>query len=137
MSDSSISLPKSIMDSMVQEKFTSDISKTKTVYNTYFKNSRSHQMQSGDAIREFSNDVSPALKSMAVAVKEAQLGECYKERYVSDNFTNLEQISLCKKEKYDEVFSNFNTMVEKHRHSDVIRAKSCIVDAGQDIMSLQ
>ena len=65
---------------------------------------------------------------------EAQLADCYKDRYISDNFTNVQQISICKKEKHDEVFDKFYKSLAKHRESDVIRLTNCQVDAGGDII---
>ena len=44
--------------------------------------------------------------------------KCYDAKHISDSFTNIEQINLCKQEQHDETFGQFDKMVKAYRDSD-------------------
>ena len=136
MSESGFNLPKQAAAQMVNDFFLKDSKNLKTVYNTYTTGSKSLREQSVDAIKEFSNDISPAMKRMKVDYLEKVQGECYQQKHISDNFTNVEQISLCKSEKHNEVFGTFETNLRNYRESDRIRLTHCVTDAGDEIEML-
>ena len=58
---------------------------------------------------------------------------CYQAKHISDDFTNEEQINLCKSEKYQEIFGQFNRDLKNYRESDILKFENCGTDAGQDI----
>ena len=90
MSESGFNLPKNVASTMVNDFFVGDTKNIKTVFNTYVTNSKSIREQSADAIMEFSNDISPAMKRMKIAYINSVASECYPSRHISDNFTNVE-----------------------------------------------
>ena len=57
---------------------------------------------------------------------------CYKDEHLSENFTNAEQINICKHEQQQAVFGKFDNMLINHRESDNIRLMNCLDDAGAD-----
>ena len=136
MSESGFNLPKHAASTMVSDFFNKDAKGLKTVYNTYVADSKSLREQSVDAVTEFSNDISPAMKRMKVAYLESVQNECYQNKHISDNFTNIEQISLCKSEKHQEVFGTFENNLRNYRDSDKIRLDNCVADAGSEIPRL-
>tara|TARA_B110000503_G_C6826495_1_gene281003 strand:+ start:64 stop:282 length:219 start_codon:yes stop_codon:yes gene_type:complete len=71
MSESGFNLPKHAASTMVSDFFNKDSKGLKTVYNTYVSDSKSLREQSVDAVTEFSNDISPAMKRMKVAYLES------------------------------------------------------------------
>ena len=58
---------------------------------------------------------------------------CYPDKHISDDFTNAEQVDLCKNEQYNEVWGTFNERYETYRESDIIRYNHCQTDSGQDM----
>ena len=71
MSESGFNLPKNAASTMVNDFFLKESKGIKTVYNTYVTESKSLREQSVDAVMEFSNDISPAMKRMKVAYLES------------------------------------------------------------------
>ena len=120
---------------MVSDFFNKDSKNLKTVYNTYVTG-KSLREQSVDAITEFSNDISPAMKRMKVAYFESVQADCYQPKHISDNFTNVEQITLCKQEKHQEIFGTFEKNLRNYRDSDKIRLDNCVTDAGEEVERL-
>ena len=78
------------------------------------------------------DDVSPALKRMKATYYELIQEECYQDRHISDDFTNLEQINLCKSEQKDKIFGKFEKMLNETRLSDNLKFNHCVLDAGND-----
>ena len=109
MTDSGFSLPKASAAQMVDDYFKGDMKHVKTVYdgNTFSNSSGSLRDQSGTALREFTDSVSPALKRMQVAYLTQVRENCYQEHHISDDFTNEEQIDMCKKEQHHDVFGEY------------------------------
>ena len=134
--ENGFNLPKNVASTMVNDFFVGDTKNIKTVYNTYVTNSKSIREQSADAIQEFSNDISPALKRMKIAYLNSVSSDCYQPKHISDNFTNVEQINLCKEEKYEEVFGKFENNLRNYRDSDQIRMNNCVADAGEEVPRL-
>tara|TARA_B110000285_G_C14758265_1_gene438403 strand:+ start:144 stop:401 length:258 start_codon:yes stop_codon:yes gene_type:complete len=82
--------------------------KIKTVYNTNYKDSLSYNQKIKLAISQFEKDMSPALKRMKQDYFEQTNEKCYDAKHISDTFTNVEQINLCKQEQYDAIFSTYS-----------------------------
>ena len=70
---------------------------------------------------------------MKVAYLNAVDENCYQEHHISDDFTNEEQIDLCRAEQEQAIFKNYRQNVANHRQSDIIRMNRCNEDAGNDI----
>ena len=59
---------------------------------------------------------------------------CYQDAHISDDFTNEEQINLCKAEQYDAIFGEFKRNYDNYRQSDVVKMNYCTTDAGDDVV---
>ena len=100
-------LPRNTAADLVFAKFKGDNAKIKTRYGEFYKG-KSLQDQSIDALLEFTNSNSAALKRMKVAQFNAIEENCYQSHHISDDFTNTEQINLCKAEQEASIFGKFN-----------------------------
>ena len=89
--------------------------------------------QSGRAIDEFMFDLSAPLKKMKAEWLKSITENCYKEEHISDSFTNVEQINICKQETKDDIFGKFNTMLHNHRDRDHTKFLNCVDDAGGNL----
>ena len=125
-------LPKVVAADMLKEAFEGK-RQVKTVQNTNTADGKSLKQQAIDAHQEFSNSISPALKKMKLAYFEKVADQCYPDKWLSESFTNQEQIDLCKAEKNDAVFGKLNKMIQNHRQSDVMRLNDCRADASRDV----
>ena len=125
MSDlSNFNMPKAYAQKLLNEELEMD-PKIKTVFNTNYKDSLSYNQKVKLALAQFEKDISPALKRMKQGYFEQTQEKCYDPKHISDTFTNVEQINLCKQEQYDEVFGAYQQMVKNHRESDTIRFENC------------
>ena len=79
-------------------------------------------------------DLSTPLKNMKAEWLNQIAANCYKEEHLSDNFTNVDQIVLCKEESKNEIFGKFETMLHSHRSKDHTKLRNCIDDAGGDMV---
>lgn len=43
---------------------------------------------------------------------------CYKEKHINDDFTNFEQITLCKEQERQKIFGTFTKMFVNYRDSE-------------------
>ena len=69
---------------------------------------------------------------MKLAYFEKVAEECYPDKWLSESFTNQEQIDLCKNERSEKIFGKLNKMVFNHRQSDQMRLNDCRADASTD-----
>ena len=132
MSEEGFSLPKPVAADMLQKKMFGE--KTlKTIQSTGSVDGKSLQVLAGEAQMAFSNSITPALRRMKLDYLEQVQADCYQDKWLSDSFTNTEQIELCKDEKHEQTFGKLETMIRNHRTSDQIRLSNCRADAGEDI----
>ena len=122
-------LPKKVAAELLREAMEG---KKKFDSSTSGADELSYKQQSVQAMQEFSASITPALKNMKIAYFEAAQ-DCYEEKWLSESAPNVEQIKLCKEEKYDKIFGKFNQMVNNHRESDILRMTNCMQDASQDL----
>ena len=127
-------LPKNVAAEMVTKTQQGDLSNLKTVYNFNFNGGKSLRDKANEAMLEFTNDMSPALKNMHTAYLNEVRENCYQDKWISDDFTNEEQIKLCKQEAHDSVFKAWNQAYNNHRQSDKVRLNQCLSDAGTDLV---
>ena len=57
---------------------------------------------------------------------------CYKDKHISDDFTNLEQILLCKRLERQSIFGTFTKMLVNYRDGSRFKYQDCIVDANNN-----
>ncbi len=58
-------------------------------------------------------------------LKNAQ-STCYPEKHMNKEFTNDEQIELCKRQEHWKIFGKWEQMLQNHRDSDMIMLKDCV-----------
>ena len=85
------------------------------------------------AMSELMLELSAPLKKMKAEWLNQIAASCYKEEHLSDNFTNVDQIVLCKEETKNEIFGKFETMLHNHRQKDQTKLLNCLDDAGGDM----
>ena len=90
MSEGGFNLPKSAAANMLEKEFYGDLNNQETVYNKMTTNGRSPIQKWGDAQKEFSDSLTPALKKMKIAYFEAVNESCYQDHHISDSFSNTE-----------------------------------------------
>ena len=130
MADSQFSLPKEAAHDLLLVRALKD-TKGKTVQTTADFKSFRHEVS--ESIFEFSNSVSPTLKSLKQNYFDKVNKDCYKAQHISDDFTNEPQINLCKQTVHHEIFGGLYKTIYAHRASDKMRLDNCLTDAGQDL----
>ena len=136
MSDS-FNLPKAAAAKMVEEHELGDLAKLKNTYKGgFYKDGKSLNDKSALAQRELTNDLTAPLKRMKVEYLNRVNESCYEDRHISDDFTNEEQINVCKQEQFQAVFGTYTKNLMNHRESDSIRFRQCVDDGGQDVERL-
>ena len=61
--------------------------------------------------------LSEPLKKMQVDYLQTSAKKCYQDKHISDNFTNLDQIQLCKELERQKIFGAFEKTHANHRDS--------------------
>ena len=126
-------MPKHVAARMVQDYIKGDLKHLNTAFNgNNFKSGESLSDQISNAIFSYSTDLSPALKKMKIEFLTRVGEHCYPDRHISDDFTNEEQIDLCKKDQYKKIFGEYERNLVNYRESDKIRLNHCLEDTGLD-----
>ena len=132
MNPKSYRLSPQVLDEMRDYEYRNMNKRWENIYDSKL-NGKSPSDRSQAAIDNLFLLLSEPLKRMQSEVLSNASRSCYKDRHLSDNFTNWEQISLCKEEEREKVFGNFDKFWVAHRNSDRFRFQDCIVDAGNDV----
>ena len=135
MTQKGFSLPKSTLTTMVDDRYRGDYKNVKSIYNNQYKGDSLND-KAGIAIRDFQDEMTPALKRMKATYLQNVAANCYPDHHISDDFTNEEQITMCRKEEYDRVFAEWNKQYHNHRASDMLRCNQCTADAGREVFAL-
>ncbi len=69
------------------------------------------------------------------AVLTEQTKKCYPEKWMSESFSNKEQIDICKQEVHDKVFGKFNEEQNKWRDSSMFLFHDCEAKAGNNVLA--
>ena len=128
-------MPKNVAAKMVHDAFKGEMKSIQTVNEKFYSEGGTLRDQTNNAIKAFSDDMSTPLKRMKVAYLQAVVQDCYKPQHISDDFTNEEQIMLCKKDKHEQVFGEYLKTYRNHRQSDQVRLKHCNQDAGTNVIA--
>lgn len=87
-----------------------------SIYGKYVKG-KSPNDKVTDLINDFFVQNSTHLKHMKEAVIEEQASTCYQEKWMSESFSNAEQIAICKNEVHAKVFGKLEHELEATRQS--------------------
>jgi hypothetical protein len=103
------------------------------MYGKYVKG-QSPQDKIAALYADFLVSQSKQLKHMREAVLEEQAASCYPEKWMSESFSNAEQVAICKQEAHDKVFGKFEAEVKATRQSSSFKYQDCEVAAGNNVM---
>ena len=87
-----------------------------------------------DALASFRILNSKKLNRMKAAVLTEQAEECYKDKWMSEAFSNAEQIAICKQEVHDKHFGALDKEEQNLRESSYFRYQDCERAAGNNII---
>jgi hypothetical protein len=76
----------------------------------------------------------PFSKMMAHVLTE-QAKECFPDKWMSESFSNKEQIQLCKHEVYDKTFGKFHHEENRIRDSSYFQFADCEREARNNILA--
>lgn len=76
---------------------------------------------------------SKPLKKMQMAVLKEQAESCYPDKWMSESFSNSEQIQLCKQEVHSKHWGAFDSKVENLRESSHFKFQDCEKKAGNNM----
>ena len=62
--------------------------------------------------------LSTPLKKLKIASLDEQAKKCFPEKWMSETFSNAEQIKICKQEVHDKYFGKFEAELQKWRDSE-------------------
>lgn len=85
-------------------------------------------------LQNFAVQNSKALNKMRAAVLRSQAEECYPEKWMSQDFSNAEQIAICKEEVNERIMGALNREYTNVRRSADFRFQDCEVAAGNNVL---
>ena len=77
--------------------------------------------------------LSEPLKKMQAEYLTSVAKNCYKERHLSENFTNYEQILQCKETERTKIWGTFDKMYSSPRDSGRFRFQDCMWEANNNV----
>ena len=114
MNPANYRLSKEVLQEMIDDDYRKKFHKFESAYDINI-----HGVSPADESQQIIDDLftrlSEPLKKLYAEYLTTANKNCYKEKHISDSFTNLEQISLCKDLERQKLFGNFDRMVANHR----------------------
>ena len=71
---------------------------------------------------------------MRAAVLAEQAEQCYPDKWMSESFSNKEQIEICKQEVHDKHFGAIEHQEQLTRESSFFKYQDCEKAAGNNVM---
>ena len=127
-------LAPKLMQDMIDEEVDRKINRYQTVTNS---------MASGKSLEEkgidlehslYKGALSETLKNMQARYLMDVSKNCYRSRWMQEEFTNYEQINLCREQKRIKYFGAFETRYENLRDSNRFIYQDCVAKAGNDLV---
>ncbi len=107
-------------------------------YETSF--SEAGHVSPNDVVRakleELDHELSEPLKKIHSIWLARSAKNCYQEKHISEDFTNLQQINLCKEKTKDNLLGSFYSEVTRRRTTDAYTLNNCILDAKNQVNKL-
>lgn len=101
---------------MLEDDYNKKFHKFETMYDREVKG-----LSPADLSQQWLDDffvrLSEPLKKMQAEYLSNATRNCYQDKHLSDSFTNLEQINLCKDMERQKIFGNFEKFYANHRDS--------------------
>mmetsp|Transcript_8761 Transcript_8761/g.9936 ORF Transcript_8761/g.9936 Transcript_8761/m.9936 type:complete len:123 (+) Transcript_8761:31-399(+) len=116
MSKGNYKLSPQLIDAMIENDYNLENKQVATFFDK-------DQHQTPDDIihkklNELESAISDPLKKIHSVWLARSAKNCYQEKHISDDFTNLEQIKFCKEKIKDNLLGSFYSEVEKRRSHD-------------------
>jgi hypothetical protein len=96
-------------------------------------NSRSPAEESQDNMDKIFTILGTPLKKVQQAYLRDVVKTCYPDKHMAPDFTNAEQIALCKEQTHDKHFGSFLNHLENVRNSSQYRYQDCTIAAGNSL----
>ena len=75
------------------------------------------------------NILSDPLKKMHSLYLTRSAKNCYQDKHLQDDWTNLEQIKLCREMTRDKIFGDFEELLRSQRIKDAYNLQQCLKEA--------
>ena len=125
-------LSKEVLQEMLDADYNQKFHQFESIYDREVKG-----LSPADVSQKWLDDffvrLSEPLKKMQYEYLTQATKNCYKERHISDNFTNYEQIQQCKDLERSKIFAPFEKMLTNHRDSARFHYQDCIVEANNNV----
>uniref|UniRef100_A0A7S3CJK7 Uncharacterized protein n=1 Tax=Strombidium rassoulzadegani TaxID=1082188 RepID=A0A7S3CJK7_9SPIT len=95
-------------------------------------NSKSVKEQIFDVEMELDDKITPKMKKLKINYLKDIVENCYPDKHISDDFTNSEQIKLCRQETFEKYIKAQDLLAL--RASDYMKFDRCLEDAGHNEM---
>ena len=116
MSTSNYKLSPELLDAMIENDYNMKHNEVETYYMR--AGSKSPNDHIHGFLQTLEMELSDPLKKIHSVWLSRSAKNCYPEKHVSDDFTNLEQINLCREKIRDNLLGNFFQEVHKRRAKD-------------------
>mmetsp|Transcript_26481 Transcript_26481/g.26364 ORF Transcript_26481/g.26364 Transcript_26481/m.26364 type:complete len:125 (+) Transcript_26481:8-382(+) len=114
--ESTSALSPELLDAMRENDYRLKEDQTDTVYQD--ANLTSPQDIVKGKLEELDHELSEPLKRIHSIWLARSAKNCYQEKHISDDFTNLEQIKLCKEKTKDNLIGSFYAEAHRRRTAD-------------------
>lgn len=87
------------------------------------------------SVQDFYIACSAPFKKLEIATLNEQAKNCYPEKWMSESFSNAEQVTICKQEVHDKYFGKIEDEQNKWRDSSRFKYQDCEKAAGNNVLS--
>ena len=127
-------LTPKLLDEMIANDYKLHFNK----FQSYFDDTRQKSPEAVvaeklNSIYNSSSTISEPLKKMHSLYLTRVAKDCYPEKHVQDEWTNMEQIELCKKLTKHSIFGDFEESLYKARTRDAYKFQKCLNEAMNQI----
>ena len=116
-----------LLDEMRHNDFVMNHKHFATYYDDW--NVKSPDEVTNDKLNDIYNILSEPLKKMHAQYLTRAAKNCYPEKHLQDDWTNMEQIRLCRDITKDKIFGDFEEFLQSQRIKDIYNFQYCIKEA--------
>ena len=129
--DSSYNLSPELLDAMRENDYRLKDQQLSTIYDD--DNTTSPQDIIKGKLEDLEKELSEPLKKIHSIWLARSAKNCYQEKHISDDFTNLEQIKLCREKTRDNIIGSFYAEVHRRRTFDGYALNNWIIDSKEQM----
>ena len=108
MNPASYRLSKEILQEMIDNDDEKVFRKYESIYDTSIKGPSPAERNQQVIDEIFTKHLSEPLKKLHIEYLQSVTKKCYQDRHLSEDFTNFEQILLCKELEHQKYFGKFD-----------------------------